>query len=161
MVKEGSLPTCFPLPYTILYYTILFYTVLYYTVQPSFASSTFRWTRILVFFWNMLKTSTGLVISATPPSNPKPFVFYIINPLFLPLMLPLPHESGALCLYEPLPVSDALGDDFFAIFDVFLVETFFFSFLSSLPCMGQRLQKNSRPPKGHISGENNSMKKKI
>ena len=38
--------------------------------------------------------------------------------------LPLSHKSGAL--YEPLPVSDAPGDDFFEIFDVFLVETFFF-----------------------------------
>ena len=38
------------------------------------------------------------------------------------------NTSGALCLYEPLPVSDALGDDFFEIFDVFLVETFFFLF---------------------------------
>ena len=27
-------------------------------------------------------------------------------------ILPLSHKSGALCLYEPLPVSDALGDDF-------------------------------------------------
>ena len=43
-------------------------------------------------------------------------------------ILPLSHKSGALCLYEPLPVSDALGDDFFEIFDVFLVETFFFFF---------------------------------
>ena len=42
-------------------------------------------------------------------------------------------------------MSDALGDDFFEIFDVFLVETFFF--LSSLPCMGQRLQKKQSPPK--------------
>ena len=44
-------------------------------------------------------------------------------------LLPLSHKSGALYLYEPLPVSDALGDDFFEIFDVFLVETclFFFS----------------------------------
>ena len=41
-------------------------------------------------------------------------------------VLPLSHKSGALCLYEPLPVSDALGDVFFEIFDVFLVETFFF-----------------------------------
>ena len=41
-------------------------------------------------------------------------------------VLPLSHKSEALCLYEPLPVSDALGDDFFEIFDVFLVETFFF-----------------------------------
>ena len=41
-------------------------------------------------------------------------------------VLPLSHKSGALCLYEPLPVSDALGDDFFEIFDVFLVKTFFF-----------------------------------
>ena len=32
-------------------------------------------------------------------------------------------------------MSDALGDDFFEIFDVFLVETFF---LSSLPCMQKR-----------------------
>ena len=44
-------------------------------------------------------------------------------------------------------MSDALGDDFFEIFDVFLVETFFFFFLSSLPCMGQRLQKKHWPPK--------------
>ena len=41
-------------------------------------------------------------------------------------ILPLSHKSGALCLYEPLPVSDALGNDFFEIVDVFLVETFFF-----------------------------------
>ena len=27
-------------------------------------------------------------------------------------LLPLSHKSGALCLYEPLPVFDALGDDF-------------------------------------------------
>ena len=47
-------------------------------------------------------------------------------------ILPLSHKSGALCLYEPLPVSDALGDDFFEIFDVFLVETFFFSKLITL-----------------------------
>ena len=39
-----------------------------------------------------------------------------------------PIKSGALCLYEPLPVSDALGDDFFEIFDVFLFEAFFFYF---------------------------------
>ena len=44
------------------------------------------------------------------------------------LTLPLSHKSGALCLYEPLPVSDALGDDFFEIFDGFLVETFRFFF---------------------------------
>ena len=31
-------------------------------------------------------------------------------------LLPLSHKSGALCLYEPLPVSDALGDDFFETF---------------------------------------------
>ena len=43
-------------------------------------------------------------------------------------ILPLSHKSGALCLYEPLSVSDALGDDFFGIFDVFLVETFSFFF---------------------------------
>ena len=47
--------------------------------------------------------------------------------IFLKLLLPLSHKSGALCLYEPLPVSDALGDEVFEIFDVFLVETFFFS----------------------------------
>ena len=41
------------------------------------------------------------------------------------LILPLSHKSGALCFYEPLPVSDALGDEFFEIFDVFL---FFFIF---------------------------------
>ena len=79
------------------------------------------------------------------------------------IILPLSHKSGALCLYEPLPVSDALGDDFFEIFDVFLVFFFFFFFsLSSLPCMGQRLQKAQSPPKKAIfcslSGENNSTK---
>ena len=57
--------------------------------------------------------------------------------------LPLSHKSGVLCLYEPLPVSDALGDDFFEIFDVF----FLFLFLSSLPCMGQWLQKKQSPQK--------------
>ena len=41
-------------------------------------------------------------------------------------VLPLSHKSGALCLYELLPVSDALGDDFFEISDVFLVDHFFF-----------------------------------
>ena len=55
----------------------------------------------------------------------------VTQKVFLPIIiinavLPLSHKSGALCLYEPLPVSDALGDDFFEIFDVFLVETFFF-----------------------------------
>ena len=45
----------------------------------------------------------------------------------LELILLLSHKSGALYLYEPLPVSDAPGDDFFEIFGVFLVETFFFS----------------------------------
>ena len=38
-------------------------------------------TRVLVFFWNMLKTSITLGISFTPPSNPKPIFFtpkYII-----------------------------------------------------------------------------------
>ena len=35
------------------------------------------------------------------------------------IVLTLSHKSGALCLYEPLPVSDALGVDFFEIFDVF------------------------------------------
>ena len=34
-------------------------------------------------------------------------------------VLLLSHKSGALCFYEPLPVSDALGDNFFEIFDVF------------------------------------------
>ena len=42
------------------------------------------------------------------------------------IILPLSHTSGALGGYKPLPVPDALGDDFFEIFDVFLVETFFF-----------------------------------
>ena len=61
-------------------------------------------------------------------------------------------------------MSDALGDDFFEIFDVFLVETFFFFFLNSLPCMGQRQQKNQSPPQKAIfcslSGENNLTNKK-
>ena len=61
------------------------------------------------------------------------------------LILPLSHKSGVLCLYEPLPVSDALGDEFFEIFDVFYF--FYFLFLSSLPCMGQRLQKKYSPSK--------------
>ena len=51
-----------------------------------------------------------------------------VSPTTIIIILPLSHKSGALCLYESLPVSDALGDDFFEIFDVFLVETFFFFF---------------------------------
>ena len=64
-------------------------------------------------------------------------------------ILPQSHKSGALCLYEPLPVSDALGDDFFEIFDVFLVETFFF-FSKPITLHGPTAAKKSRPPKGHI-----------
>ena len=41
------------------------------------------------------------------------------------IILPLSHKSRVLCLYEPLPVSGALGDDFFEIFDV---ENLFFFF---------------------------------
>ena len=72
----------------------------------------------------MSKISTMMVVIFAPVSILNP------NPMYLPLpldvlLLPLSHKSGALCLYEPLPVSDALGDDFFEIFDVFLVETFF------------------------------------
>ena len=46
------------------------------------------------------------------------FIYIYIYVLFM-YVLPLSHKSGVLCLYEPLPVSDALGDDFFEIFDVF------------------------------------------
>ena len=41
-------------------------------------------------------------------SSPPPKFSYMLG-----IILPLSHKSGALCLYEPLPVSDALGDDFF------------------------------------------------
>ena len=80
----------------------------------------------------------------------------------LKLLLPLSHKSGALCSYESLPVSDALGDDFFEIFDVFLVETFcFFSKLITLH--GPTAVKKTVAPKKTIfcslSGENNSTKK--
>ena len=76
-------------------------------------------------------------------------------------ILPLSHKSGALCLYEPLPVSDALGDDFFEIFDVFLVETFFF-FFSNLLHGPKAAKKTVTPQKAifcSLSGENNSTKK--
>ena len=75
-------------------------------------------------------------------------------------VLPLSHKSGALCLYEPLLVSDALGDDFFEISDVFLVDHFFF--LSSLH--GPTATKKTVAPKKAIfcslSGENSSTKTK-
>ena len=35
-----------------------------------------------------------------------------VSPTTIIITLPLSHKSGALCLYESLPVSDALGDDF-------------------------------------------------
>ena len=60
-------------------------------------------------------------------------------------VLPLSRKSGALCLYEPLLVSDALGDDFFEIFDVFLVDFFFFSKLITLH--GPTAAKKQSPPK--------------
>ena len=66
------------------------------------------------------------------------------------LILPLSHKSGALCLYEPLPVSDALGDEFFEIFDVFLVETFFFFFSKLITLHGPTAAKKQSPQKGHI-----------
>ena len=83
---------------------------------------------------------------------------------FVKYVLPLSHNySGALCLYEPLPVSDALGDDFFEIFDVFLVETFFFSFSKLVTLHGPTAAKKTVAPKKAIfcslSGENNSTKK--
>ena len=77
-------------------------------------------------------------------------------------VLPLSHKSGALCLYEPLPVSDALGDDFFEIFDVFLVDFFFF-FSKHITLHGPTAAKKTVPPQKAIfcslSGENNSTKK--
>ena len=79
------------------------------------------------------------------------------------LILALSHKSGALCLYEPLPVSDALGDDYFEIFDVFLVETFFF-YSKLITLYGPTAAKKTVAPKKAIfrslSGENNSTKKK-
>ena len=43
-------------------------------------------------------------------------------------ILPLSHKSGELCLYEPLTVSNVLGDDVFLILSVFRVETHLFVF---------------------------------
>ena len=90
------------------------------------------------------------------------FVFFVVRTLFLLLLyiLHLSHKSGALCLYEPLPVSDALGDDFFETFHVFLVD-FFFSKLITLH--GPTAAKKTVAPKKTIfcslSRENNSTKK--
>ena len=79
-------------------------------------------------------------------------------------VLPLSHKSGALCLYEPLPVSDALGDDFFEIFDVFLGDFFFF-FSKLITLHGPTAAKKTVAPIKAIfcslSGENNSTKNKI
>ena len=79
------------------------------------------------------------------------------------IILPLSHKSGALCLYEPLPVSDALGDDFFEIFDGFLVETFFSFFSKLITLHGPTAAKKIVAPQKAIfcslSGENNSTKK--
>ena len=79
------------------------------------------------------------------------------------ILLSLSHKSGALCLYEPLPVSDALGDDFFEIFDVFLVENFLF-FSKLITLHGPTAAKKTVAPKKNIFwslfGENKSTKKK-
>ena len=83
------------------------------------------------------------------------------------------RESGPDCavlsnLILPLgryvyTVSDALGDDFFEIFDVFLVETFFFSFSKLITLHGPTAAKKTVAPKKAIfcslSRENNSAKK--
>ena len=77
------------------------------------------------------------------------------------VLLPLSHKSGALCLYEPLPVSDAFGDDFFEIFDVFFVETFFCSKLITLhgPTAAKKTVASQKAIFCSLSGENNSTKK--
>ena len=78
--------------------------------------------------------------------------------------IPLSHKSEALCSYEPLPVSDALGNDFFQIFDVFLVKTFVLFFSKLITLHGPTAAKKTVAPEKAIfcslSGENNSTKNK-